>query len=104
MATKLYPASNVAGWHTDRCSHSRPLVKNKDGKKVPDPDWGVECDKCEAERRTLGWADDILEKPMTHDETRKAKAALDRAHLTAAQSQGLIAEILAKLVDERLKA
>lgn len=94
---KLYPASNIAGWHTDTCNHLRPFIKTEKG-KVHDPKWGIDCEKCAPALRKLGWTDDIEERPLTTDETRKAEAALKRANLTAAQSQGMIADILAHLI------
>jgi len=102
MATALYGPSNFTSYHTDKCHHSRPLVK-VEGQKVPDPNWAIACDDCEADRRKLGHSDDILERPQTDDEIRKAKLALERSHLTVAQSQSVLAEILAKLVAQQGK-
>lgn len=109
---KLYPPSNVAAYHKADCptgGHMRPLIKVDDpagGKKkveVPDMEWGVECAVCEPDLQILGWGRSLEERPLTWDEKAAAERAEQKAHLTIAQSQNLLAEVLAKLLTGEIK-
>lgn len=95
---KLYGRTGSNGVHIGDHTHQAKSVKG-----VVDPEWGVDCAQCAPHLRKMGWVDDPIERPKTKAEVEAEKRARDRAHLTAEKSQALVAEVLAKLVDQQSK-